>query len=53
LAPTIGTVAGLGYQFTLPLDRGPAPPSSKKQTGFIGREAALVEHETLLKGTGC
>ena len=51
-ANAIGTVAGLGYQFTLPLDRGPARHHlPEQQTGFIGREAALVEAQTLLKGT--
>ncbi len=50
-AQAIGTVAGLGYQFTLPLDRGPARHHlPEEQTAFIGRDAALIEAQSLLKG---
>jgi len=39
----IGTVAGLGYRFTLPLDGGPARHNlPAERTGFVGRDTALA-----------
>ena len=43
-AEAIGTVAGLGYRFTMPLKRGPARHNLPvERTVFVGRDAALVD----------
>lgn len=48
-AEAIGTVAGLGYRFTLPLDGGPARHNlPAERTGFIGRDTALAEAQSRL-----
>ena len=51
-ADAIGTVAGLGYRFTLPLAGGPTRHNlPAERTPFVGRDAALAEARLRLAHT--